>query len=98
MAAARAFFVQELGEAQAFAAAEEWRPTVCFSHNMNALAIEAGLVSRWPVVKMMHGYFGTCVSGQKCSSFRIASRATGGWAPPVSRSISRAAAASAVPR
>jgi glycosyltransferase involved in cell wall biosynthesis len=63
------FCVDELGEAQAFAAAEAWRPGVCFSHNMNALAIDAGLVSRWPVVKMMHGYFGTCVSGQKSFGF-----------------------------
>jgi glycosyltransferase involved in cell wall biosynthesis len=63
------FCVDELGEAQAFAAAEAWRPAVCFSHNMNALAIDAGLVSRWPVVKMMHGYFGTCVSGQKSFGF-----------------------------
>jgi glycosyltransferase involved in cell wall biosynthesis len=63
------FCVDELGSAKAFAAAEAWRPTVCFSHNMNALAIDAGLVSRWPVVKMMHGYFGTCVSGQKSFGF-----------------------------
>jgi glycosyltransferase involved in cell wall biosynthesis len=63
------FCVEELGEAQAFAAAEAWRPTVCFSHNMNALATDAGLLSRWPVVKMMHGYFGTCVSGQKSFEF-----------------------------
>jgi glycosyltransferase involved in cell wall biosynthesis len=66
------FCVDELGEAQAFAAAEAWRPAVCFSHNMNALAVDAELLSRWPVVKMMHGYFGTCVSGQK--SFRFPRR------------------------
>ena len=28
---------------------------------------------RWPVVKMLHGYFGTCVSGQKMHAFPSAS-------------------------
>jgi glycosyltransferase involved in cell wall biosynthesis len=32
---------------------------------MRPLEVDAALLARWPVVKMMHGYFGTCVSGQK---------------------------------
>lgn len=63
------FGLQELGRTQAFAAAEAWRPDLCFSHNMSALEIESELVQRWPVVKMMHGYLGTCVSGQKSFAF-----------------------------
>lgn len=59
------FGVRELGTARAFAAAEAWRADVCFSHNMGVLDVEGRLLERWPVVKMMHGYFGTCVSGQK---------------------------------
>ena len=43
----------------------KWRPDVCFAHNMRELAIEEALLHEAPVVKMMHGYFGTCVSGQK---------------------------------
>jgi glycosyltransferase involved in cell wall biosynthesis len=43
----------------------KWRPDVCFAHNMRELDIDAALLREGPVVKMMHGYFGTCVSGQK---------------------------------
>ena len=46
-----------------------WRPDVCFSHNMRQLDVEQRLASEWPAVKMMHGYFGTCISGQKAHAF-----------------------------
>lgn len=42
-----------------------WRPDVCFAHNMRDLDVDDALIGAVPVVKMMHGYFGTCVSGQK---------------------------------
>ena len=44
-------------------------PDICFSHNMRTLAIDARLADEWPLVKMMHGHFGTCVSGQKAFAF-----------------------------
>jgi glycosyltransferase involved in cell wall biosynthesis len=47
----------------------EFAPDVCFSHNMRRLEIDARLADAWPVVKMMHGHFGTCVSGQKAFGF-----------------------------
>lgn len=46
-----------------------WRPDVLFSHNMGPLDIDEALVSTGPLVKMMHGYLGTCVSGQKAFLF-----------------------------
>jgi glycosyltransferase involved in cell wall biosynthesis len=46
-----------------------WRPDVCFSHNLRQLEVEERIASEWPVVKMMHGYFGTCVGGQKAHAF-----------------------------
>ena len=46
-----------------------WRPDVCFSHNMRPLEVDERLAREWPIVKMMHGYFGTCVSGQKAFAF-----------------------------
>jgi glycosyltransferase involved in cell wall biosynthesis len=46
-----------------------WAPDVCFSHNMRQLDVEERLCSEWPVVKMMHGYFGTCIGGQKAHAF-----------------------------
>jgi len=63
------FCVTQLGEEAALAAAARWRPTVVFSHNMRALSVEQRLVERWPVAKMMHGYFGTCIGGQKMHGF-----------------------------
>ena len=51
------------------AAARAWKPDVCFSHNVNDLALEEALVTAFPVVKFMHGYFGTCVGGQKMHAF-----------------------------
>jgi glycosyltransferase involved in cell wall biosynthesis len=47
----------------------KWRPDVCFSHNMGRLDVDESLMSLGPVVKMMHGYFGTCISGQKAHTF-----------------------------
>ena len=46
-----------------------WRPDVGFSHNMSHLDVDRRLIDRWPVVKMLHGYFGTCVSGLKMHAF-----------------------------
>jgi glycosyltransferase involved in cell wall biosynthesis len=46
-----------------------WQPDACFSHNMRRLAIDESLTSLCPVVKMMHGYFGTCIGGQKAHAF-----------------------------
>ncbi len=54
---------------QAFDAIRRWRPDVCFSHNMHDLGVDAGLASVAPVVKFMHGYFGTCVGGLKMHAF-----------------------------
>ena len=36
---------------------------------MRRLEVDERLAGEWPTVKMMHGYFGTCVSGQKAFSF-----------------------------
>lgn len=60
-----AFGIEDDGLEIALARAGAWRPDVCFSHNLRQLDVEARLLGAWPVVKMMHGYFGTCVSGQK---------------------------------
>ena len=57
--------VLDEGLESALASVGRWRPDVCFSHNMRPLDVERALLDRWPVVKMMHGYFGTCIGGQK---------------------------------
>ena len=61
--------VEERGADAAFEDLRNWRPDVAFSHNMGPLAVDRRLLERWPVVKMLHGYFGTCVSGLKMHAF-----------------------------
>jgi glycosyltransferase involved in cell wall biosynthesis len=70
-AVARQFesFTAADGVAATLAAARDWKPDVCFSHNVNDLSLEEALVTAFPVVKFMHGYFGTCVGGQKMHAF-----------------------------
>lgn len=68
-AAAPHFCAAELGVERALAAAREWAPDVAFSHNMRPLEVERGMLAAMPVVKMMHGYFGTCIGGQKAHLF-----------------------------
>jgi glycosyltransferase involved in cell wall biosynthesis len=46
-----------------------WNPDVCYSHNMGVLEVDRGLLAEWPVVKMLHGFFGTCISGLKMHAF-----------------------------
>jgi glycosyltransferase involved in cell wall biosynthesis len=53
----------------ALGAVAAWRPDVCFSHNMDRLEVDRALASRWPIVKFMHGYLGTCIGGQKRHGF-----------------------------
>jgi len=65
MSALPQFSVAGAGIDAAIGAARGWSPDVCFSHNMNVLAIDRRLAEVAPVVKFMHGYFGTCVSGLK---------------------------------
>ena len=64
-----AFGVEERGLDAAFADLREWRPDIGFSHNMGPLEVDRRLLAHWPVVKMLHGYFGTCVSGLKMHAF-----------------------------
>ena len=66
------FSISRDGAARTIETIRRWRPDVCFSHNMSALAVDRQLLSLAPVVKFMHGYFGTCVGGQKMFALPIA--------------------------
>jgi glycosyltransferase involved in cell wall biosynthesis len=57
------------GRSAAIDAMRAWAPDVCFSHNVSDLALEQALLDAFPVVKFMHGYFGTCVGSQKMHAF-----------------------------
>jgi glycosyltransferase involved in cell wall biosynthesis len=56
------------GSERTITSLQRWRPEICFSHNMRDLGLERQLFSLGPVVKFMHGYFGTCIGGQKTLS------------------------------
>jgi len=62
------FGVMDTGLDRTIADITAWAPQVCFSHNMGKLDVERRLLNEWPVVKLMHGYFGTCIGGQKMFS------------------------------
>jgi glycosyltransferase involved in cell wall biosynthesis len=68
----RSASVADDGIDRVMAQIRDWRPDVCFSHNMGPLDVETRLLETTPVVKMMHGYFGTCISGQKSHMFPAA--------------------------
>ncbi len=57
------------GRGEALDAIRRWAPDVCYSHNMNDLSVDRDLGRIAPVVKFMHGYFGTCLSGLKMHAF-----------------------------
>jgi glycosyltransferase involved in cell wall biosynthesis len=61
--------VAERGLEGAMADVRAWRPDVVYSHNMRSMEVEGALLADGPVVKMMHGYFGTCIGGQKAHLF-----------------------------
>ncbi len=67
--AAEVMSVADEGMAGAMTRVGRWSPDVCFSHNMGPLAVDEQLLATCPVVKMMHGYFGTCISGLKSHAF-----------------------------
>jgi glycosyltransferase involved in cell wall biosynthesis len=63
------FSAAEGGMDEAVFAALAWGPDVAFIHNMRVLEVDRRLCAAVPAVKFMHGYFGTCVSGQKAHLF-----------------------------
>ena len=64
------FCIAGEGMEGALAGARRWGPDVVFSHNLRPLEVERALLAAGPVVKMMHGYFGTCISGLKSHQWR----------------------------
>jgi glycosyltransferase involved in cell wall biosynthesis len=59
------FSVEREGIDGVLARVSNWAPDLCFVNNMRHLECERRLLAISPVVKFMHGYFGTCIGGQK---------------------------------
>jgi len=62
-------------------AIRRWRPDVCYVHSMQDPAAEQRAVGSVPVVKFMHGYDSTCVSGYKTHAFPAAEACTRSFGP-----------------
>ncbi len=73
--------VADSGMASALDKVRRFDPHICFSHNMRALDVDEALLREWPVVKMLHGHFGTCVSGHKAFAFPHASACSREFGP-----------------
>ena len=63
------FRVAGPGARAALAAIRAWAPDLCYSHNMDDVDVDRALGAIAPVVKFMHGYFGTCIGGLKTHAF-----------------------------
>jgi glycosyltransferase involved in cell wall biosynthesis len=59
------FSVGRDGVERALDGVAKWQPQICYSNNMSDLGVDRRLLAIIPVVKFMHGYSGTCVSGLK---------------------------------
>ena len=66
------FTVAGGGTDQALAAARHWRPDICFSHNVADADVDRRLLDLVPVVKFVHAYEATCVSGRKMFDVPVA--------------------------
>lgn len=55
----------EMGMGSALGALRRWRPDVVYVHITTGPETEAALLETAPAVLFAHGYFGTCVSGEK---------------------------------
>ncbi|MGH7913089.1 MAG: glycosyltransferase family 4 protein [Candidatus Binataceae bacterium] len=65
---APAWCASEMGWPQALAALENWRPDVIYVHGMNNVPAAARIIETAPAVLCAHGYYGTCISGNKMFS------------------------------
>lgn len=51
--------------APALAALQAWRPDVIYVHSVSGPRLEARIIAAAPAVLFDHGYYGTCISGNK---------------------------------
>ncbi len=50
------------------AALRDWQPDVLFTHGLLDPALEERLLTEFPAVALLHGYYGACISGHKAWS------------------------------
>lgn len=63
------FSIERDGIEGATTKARDWRPDVCLSNQVGILAAEQALLDLTPIVKVIHGHYGTCIGGHKMHLF-----------------------------
>jgi glycosyltransferase involved in cell wall biosynthesis len=63
--------VAELGASAALEQLKKWVPQVVYVHGLTDTAFEARLQAMAPAVFFAHGYYGTCISGEKAHRFPV---------------------------
>jgi glycosyltransferase involved in cell wall biosynthesis len=66
-----AWCVEEMGVEQALDALREWKPDLIYSHGLLDPMLEARVLEIAPAVIFIHGYYGTCISGNKTFKFPV---------------------------
>lgn len=56
----------QLGTDGVVAALRNWKPSIVYNQGIVDHGFEQALVDEFPSVMYAHGYYGTCISGQKC--------------------------------
>jgi glycosyltransferase involved in cell wall biosynthesis len=66
-----AWCVDEIGAEQALNALRDWKPDLIYSHGLLDPLLEARVLEIAPAVIFIHGYYGTCISGNKSFRFPV---------------------------
>ena len=61
----------ELGASAVLEQLKKWNPQVVYVHGLSDPAFEAQLQAMAPAVFFAHGYYGTCISGEKTHRFPV---------------------------
>jgi len=64
-----AWCASDRGPEQALEALRKWSPDIVFAHGLESPRIEAEILKVAPAVFLAHAYYGTCISGNKMTSF-----------------------------
>ena len=73
--------VSEIGVDAALARLREWQADVIYVHGLNDPDFEAQLQTIAPAVLFAHGYYGTCISGDKTHRFPVIQPCTRRFGP-----------------
>jgi glycosyltransferase involved in cell wall biosynthesis len=74
-------FYPAVGRDERLRAVRTWRPSVIYVHGLLDPAVEERLLEIAPAVFFAHGYYGTCISGDKTHKFPVVQPCTREFGP-----------------